>query len=389
MWNETILPYEAKVEMILESLKKCELFAELTDSELEQVGKLVQHRTVLAGRPIIEEGAEAFSLFAIEHGSVDVIKNAEGGARPKITELFQGTVFGEIALMDHSLRSAEVVAHTDATIVELNYSDLEVLAKTAPAIGCKIYKALAQSLSKKTRNTTNSLVSHLISSRMTALGELTSSIAHEVKTPLTSIMLNVEMLEHLIGNTPVDQKLVQERCSVIRSTVVRAATIIDGLRGMMSETNSDPRVTVLTSAILEDALRIWNEKYGEKNIRVEMNGTELKGEMKCRAVQISQVVLNLLNNAAEAISTSADRWIKVEILDQGTFVCIAVTDSGSGIPHESREKLFQPFYTTKGVNAGTGLGLSISRAIAERHWGSLTLDTACKNTRFVLKIPKN
>ena len=375
--------------MILESLKKCELFTELTDAELELVGKLVQERTVLAGRPIIEEGAEAFSLFAIEHGSVDVIKNGEGGARPKITELFQGTVFGEIALMDHSLRSAEVVAHTDATIVELNYADLEVLTKTAPAIGCKIYKAMAQSLSKKTRNTTNSLVSLLISSRMTALGELTSSIAHEVKTPLTSIMLNVEMLEHLIGSNPVDQALVQERCAVIRSTVVRAATIIDGLRGMMSETNGDPRVTVPTSAILEDALKIWKDKYGSKNILVETIGTDLKVEMKCRAVQISQVVLNLLNNAAEAISAAKDQWIKVEILDHGTFACIAVTDSGAGIPAESREKLFQPFYTTKGSNAGTGLGLSISRAIAERHWGGLSLDTTAKNTRFVLRIPKN
>src|SRR5271170_4987795 len=92
--------------VINQALKNCDLFSELSAEELSLVSGLVRERTVRAGRYIVHEGEEAFSLFAVHHGSVDVVKETEEGSHPKITELSDGSVFGEVAFFDHPSRSA-------------------------------------------------------------------------------------------------------------------------------------------------------------------------------------------------------------------------------------------------------------------------------------------
>ena len=80
--------------------------------------------------------------------------------------------------------------------------------------------------------------------------------------------------------------------------------------------------------------------------------------------------------------------MKVSAERRNGSICIVVTDSGTGIPEKVREKLFQPFFTTKEIGKGTGLGLSISRGILEAHHGSLSVDATCPNTRFIIQIPE-
>jgi CRP/FNR family cyclic AMP-dependent transcriptional regulator len=143
--------------VIHQALKTCELFSELSAEELTLVSGLVRERTVRAGRYIVHEGEEAFSLFAVQHGSVDVVKETEEGSHPKITELSDGSVFGEVAFFDHPSRSAGVIAHNDVKVFELKYKDLEQIADTNPAFGLKIYRAMAHSMSRKLRKTTEDL----------------------------------------------------------------------------------------------------------------------------------------------------------------------------------------------------------------------------------------
>ena len=110
-------------------------------------------------------------------------------------------------------------------------------------------------------------------------------------------------------------------------------------------------------------------------------------DIDCRAGEIVQVLLNLLNNAYDAISESSEKWIKVELKKEPKSIAIWVTDSGGGIPTEVQKKIMQPFFTTKEVGKGTGLGLSISRGIIESHHGQLILDTSSANTCFIIKLP--
>jgi C4-dicarboxylate-specific signal transduction histidine kinase len=98
-------------------------------------------------------------------------------------------------------------------------------------------------------------------------------------------------------------------------------------------------------------------------------------------------LLNLLNNAYDAVKSQETRWISIDWRMAGDLAEIRVTDSGPGVPTELREKIFQPFFTTKKVGFGTGLGLSISSNILRSHQGELRLETAGGHTCFVMALP--
>lgn len=105
-------------------------------------------------------------------------------------------------------------------------------------------------------------------------------------------------------------------------------------------------------------------------------------------MQISQVLLNLINNAADAIADLPEKKITLKIKKVTHFVEISVVDSGLGIDPAIAEKMMQPFFTTKEVGKGTGLGLSISKGIVEKHKGFISFDFNAKNTTFVISLPK-
>jgi C4-dicarboxylate-specific signal transduction histidine kinase len=121
---------------------------------------------------------------------------------------------------------------------------------------------------------------------------------------------------------------------------------------------------------------------------VEAREIPASWEVECHPSQISQVLLNLLNNAYDAALAQPDRWIELDARDQGSLVEISVTDSGPGIPRELARKIMDPFFTTKPPGKGTGLGLSISSNIMTDHGGSLSLDQNSPHTRFVMSLPK-
>jgi signal transduction histidine kinase len=104
-------------------------------------------------------------------------------------------------------------------------------------------------------------------------------------------------------------------------------------------------------------------------------------------VQIAQVLLNLIRNSCDAIERGAEKWIRIAVTRLPDSIEISVSDSGRGIPENVREKIFQPFFTTKEVGRGTGLGLSVSKGIVEAHGGTITLDTKSTHTRFVVTLP--
>ena len=106
-----------------------------------------------------------------------------------------------------------------------------------------------------------------------------------------------------------------------------------------------------------------------------------------RPFQIVQVLVNLLNNACDAIHNQEPRWIKVAAETNDELLLLTVTDSGDGIPDDIHSRMMEPFFTTKGAGLGTGLGLSLSKGIVEDHGGRLDYDGVSPNTRFVIILP--
>lgn len=223
--------------------------------------------------------------------------------------------------------------------------------------------------------------------KMSALGEMATSIAHEINNPLAIIMGKADLISEHLKSPNVDPNWINQRISSIISTCSRIAKIIKAMRSLARETDRDSTEAFFISDLIAEALSISSARFAEKGISLTTDIASDSPQLHCRGAQVSHILLNLLNNAYDAALESHERWVKLEVSTNADFIEVSVTDSGPGISKETASKLFQPFFTTKPPGKGLGLGLSVSKAIAQSHGGDLFLDAQSKNTKFILRMP--
>lgn len=228
----------------------------------------------------------------------------------------------------------------------------------------------------------------MASSKMAALGEMAGGLAHEINNPLAIVHGLAGQLEQLSELNDLDEAKVADIARRIQATAMRISKIVKGLRSFAREGENDPFQRTLVKTVIEDTLSLCGERFKTYGIKVKVGVIEDSLAIECRAVQICQVLLNLLNNSFDAVQNLADKWIVIEATSERDGVLISVTDSGRGIPQELREKIMQPFFTTKPVGMGTGLGLSIASGIVAAHRGELSLDSSSPQTKLCVWLPK-
>ncbi len=228
------------------------------------------------------------------------------------------------------------------------------------------------------------------SAKMASLGEMAGGIAHEINNPLAILRGRFEQLRSVLNHPEINRDMALKFCESGVQMTDRLKRIIQGLRQFSRDGAQDPMVPVKLTDIINDTLVFCSEKFKTRGIQLEVPEIPPDLSIAGRHTQISQVILNLLNNAFDAVCNLSDKWVKLQVVlpeGQPNICKILVTDSGPGISKETADKLFQPFFTTKGVGQGTGLGLSISLGIIKDHGGVLTYDRSCPNTRFVIDLP--
>jgi signal transduction histidine kinase len=250
---------------------------------------------------------------------------------------------------------------------------------------------LARNVSEKHLLLQNNLINQMRlveSSRLASLGEMAGGVAHEINNPLTVIIAHTEKLRVAMrGQNFKSAESVGNSLNKIESTAIRISKIVSGLRSISREGSRDALLSASIVALVDDAVSLCHEKAKHWQIELTVIHEEPLAKIQCKPVQISQVILNLLINSIQAVSTLKEKWIHLSTGTSDNHLEIRVMDSGTGIPEEIRKKIFDPFFTTKDVGMGTGLGLGISKAIIEDHKGSLVLEEGQKNTCFSIKIP--
>jgi PAS domain S-box-containing protein len=224
-------------------------------------------------------------------------------------------------------------------------------------------------------------------SRLTAIGEMAAGIAHEINNPLAIIMGKVHNLKKQVSALDRTEAVVfEQNISKIEDTILRIKKIIQGLRSFARDSSHEPMSEVTMQTLLDDTLALCSEKMSSRGIHLILHTQP--SMVKCRPWQISQILVNLLSNAIDALEGQQNGEIEIRTLAIEDKIQIRIYDNGPGIPKEIRNKILDPFFTTKEVGKGTGLGLSISTGIAKAHDGKLFLDEKeSLRTCFVLELP--
>jgi signal transduction histidine kinase len=217
--------------------------------------------------------------------------------------------------------------------------------------------------------------------RLAAMGELTATIAHEIGTPLNAVAVHLQLLARSGGLTAEDR----QRLITIEEQIQRLVTTV---QGFLAATRGDARGQELVdlNQLVRGVTDLMAPALEAKGIRVHFALMETLPKILADAHQIQQLILNLITNAVDAMSTGGSLRTETAVGDGS--VILRVMDSGPGVPVDVRRRIFEPFFTTKALGEGTGLGLAVCRRIAEGHHGSIqALETPGGGATFEVRLP--
>jgi signal transduction histidine kinase len=335
----------------------------------------------------VEFSAQTFRIYELDPNAAVTLGMIASRCHPEDLPLFQEMIDiarGPAGDLDYLYR---------AQMPDLSVKHLHLVAHaTRDQDGQLAYIGAIQDISQSRRaeealGKARSELAHV--ARVSSLGALTASIAHEVNQPLTGIIANASTCVRMLAVDPPNLEGARETLRRLIRDGDRAADVIKRLRALFSKGDPTPEAVDLNSATREVvALALTELQRGRVVLRAELS--EDLPTVTGDRVQLQQVILNLLLNACEAMSGIVDRSRQVMIrtvMDGDDQVTLSVEDTGLGIDSDNADKLFEAFYTTK--KGGMGIGLSVSRSIIESHHGRLwARPNAGPGATFSFSIPR-
>jgi signal transduction histidine kinase len=227
--------------------------------------------------------------------------------------------------------------------------------------------------------------------RISRLGQLITSLAHELKQPLAAILSSAQAVLRFIKADKIDLNLFQQVLGNIIRDDKRAVTVITTLQSMVKkeERTKEP---IILNRVLEDVAAVFMSEAIESNLTIEKEFDESLPPVLGSAAQLEQVALNLIMNAGDALSQSPSEKKRIVLQTKMTDHAVQVTvrDFGPGIDEAKRDHLFQPFFTTK--KSGLGMGLAICKSIIAEHGGRIWAENHPDGGAifsFELPVPRN
>ncbi|MBF0206096.1 MAG: PAS domain S-box protein [Oligoflexia bacterium] len=227
--------------------------------------------------------------------------------------------------------------------------------------------------------------------KLASIGTMAGNFAHEINTPLSAIMLNIEELKIIINQENISRSrknLMDEIVGDFEKATNQMSNIVNTIRKFARSGNEKNFQNTNIIQVIYNAVDLCRKNMENHGITIHLPPDDLWVEAEIVPSQIIQVFVNLLNNSLDALMELPEKWIKISLTNQNALIEIRFVDGGHGIPHEIQNEIFNMFFTTKEEGKGTGLGLGIVHSVINAHRGRVFVDNDSPNTCFVIEIPQ-
>jgi two-component system, NtrC family, sensor kinase len=219
--------------------------------------------------------------------------------------------------------------------------------------------------------------------KLSSIGLLAAGVAHEVNTPLTGVSSYTQMLLGMLNENDPKHALLQK----VRTQAERATNIVNNLLNFSRTGNATEFCELNVARVMDDTLQLLEPQLRRSQIQIVRSYDKDAPEAYANAGKLQQVFTNLILNARDAIPDGGSIIVSTGAAEDGSLVA-EIADTGIGIAPENVAKIYDPFYTTKGVGQGTGLGLAVSYGIIQEHAGRISVDSEPgRGTTFRITLP--
>jgi PAS domain S-box-containing protein len=224
--------------------------------------------------------------------------------------------------------------------------------------------------------------------KLADLGTLAAGVAHELNSPLQVITGVSESLLRRLDQNTLAPDYLRRNLDVLHRNGWRCAEIVRSLHTYARASGGQLAPANLNDLIRDSLLLMEHQLNSWSNITIRTELADALPELLCDRNQITQVLINLLTNARDAMTDGGEITIQTQLEPQTHTIALQVADTGMGIPEEIRTKIFDPFFTTKPIGKGTGLGLSIVAGIIRAYGGDISVDSQLgRGSRFTVQLP--
>ena len=258
-----------------------------------------------------------------------------------------------------------------------------VLVFASCFIMCFLFVQLNEHLQEEIGKQQNLLME---SAKFQSLGQMASNLAHDINNPLFTIQGKLHQIRNLFSHDQLDLDKCDHIIEDVESTILRLSQIVKGISTFARQGHQDQMVSVSADELIRGIVLLGSDRIVQSGITFDLKvASDIR--VICYPSYISQVLINLLNNAIDAVENADVKLIQVEAFATDKWIEIHIKDSGPGVEADIQSKIFDSFFTTKKYGKGTGLGLSISKGLVETHEGMLKYQRTGNMTDFTVYLP--
>ena len=234
-------------------------------------------------------------------------------------------------------------------------------------------------------------------SKLESLGRLSAGIAHEINQPVTRLSLGLDNIIVRKSLHKLDDQYLENKCNELFSDIERIRNIIEHIRTFSRDQSSSSMEKIDINDVIKDSVQLIRTQYKNHNVELNFALEENIGHILGNRFKLEQVILNMLSNSKDAVDEKFEKikdiknkkTIGIRTFSEDNKINIEIEDNGLGIPEKEKEKIFDPFYTSKETDKGTGLGLSISYGIIKEMEGEISVESEIgKFTKMRITFPK-